>query len=70
MHAANRTDDLRLIGLGLVATRDGGIPLLSRVYPGNKTDVTQFIPMVEELVRRYAAALGHPPGVTLTFDAG
>lgn len=33
--------DLRLVGLGLVITRDGGIPLLSHAYPGNLTDVTQ-----------------------------
>jgi len=56
--------------LGLVATRDGGVPLLSGVYAGNRTDVTQFTPMVEELVRRYATAVDRPGGVTLTFDAG
>jgi transposase len=59
-----------LVGLGLVATRDGGVPLLSRVYAGNCTDVTQFTPMVEELARRYATAVDRPGGVTLTFDAG
>ncbi len=29
--------DLRIVGLGLVATRDGGIPLLSHAYPGNRS---------------------------------
>jgi len=62
--------DLRIVGLGLVATRDGGIPLLSRVYPGSQPDVTGFTPMIEELARRYTAVLGRPGGVTLTFDAG
>src|SRR6266705_910526 len=68
--AKQKRYDLRLVGLGLVATRDGGVPLLSRVYAGNQTDVTQFTPMIEELATRYAAALGRPGGATLTFDAG
>ena len=62
--------DLRIVGLGVVATRDGGIPLLSRAYPGNQVDVTQFTPMTGELARRYAAVLGRAGGATITFDAG
>jgi transposase len=68
--AKQKRYDLRLVGLGLVATRDGGIPLLSHVYPGNHTDVTQFIPMIEALAGRYTGALGHGEPVTVTFDAG
>ncbi len=68
--AKQKRYDLRIVGLGLVATRDGGIPLLSRAYPGNKVDVTQFTAMIEELSRRYTTALGGPGATTLTFDAG
>jgi len=68
--AKQKRYDLRIVGLGLVATRDGGIPLLSRAYPGNKVDVTQFTAMIEELARRYTVALGGPGATTLTFDAG
>ncbi len=68
--AKQKRYDLRLVGLGLVATRDGGIPLLSRVYPGSQPDVTQFTPMIEELARRYTTAVEAPGGLTLTFDAG
>jgi transposase len=68
--AKQKRYDLRIVGLGLVATRDGGIPLLSRAYPGNKVDVTQFSAMIEELSRRYTRALGGPGATTLTFDAG
>ena len=71
--AKQKRYDLRIVGLGLVATRDGGIPLLSRAYPGNQVDVTQFPPMIEELHRRYTTALGGPAGsgaATVTFDAG
>jgi transposase len=67
--AKQKRYDLRIVGLGLVATRDGAIPLLSRAYPGNRVDVTQFLPMIEELARRYTDALG-PGGATVTFDAG
>ncbi len=72
--AKQKRYDLRIVGLGLVATRDGGIPLLSRAYPGNKVDVTQFQPMIEELARRYTAMLGgagrEGGEATVTFDAG
>jgi transposase len=68
--AKQKRYDLRIVGLGVVATRDGGIPLLSRAYPGNKVDVTQFTAMIEELARRYAAVLGRAGGATVTFDAG
>ncbi|MEV0133048.1 hypothetical protein AB0H83_31865 [Dactylosporangium sp. NPDC050688] len=40
--AKQKRVDLRLVGLGLVVTRDGGIPLLSHAYPGDRPDVTQF----------------------------
>ncbi len=72
--AKQKRYDLRIVGLGLVATRDGGIPLLSRAYPGNKVDVSQFQPMIEELARRYTAMLGgagrEGSEATVTFDAG
>ncbi|MDQ2791850.1 MAG: hypothetical protein DLM60_14625 [Pseudonocardiales bacterium] len=38
--------DLRLVGMGLVVTRDGGIPLTWHAYPGDKPDVTQFATMI------------------------
>jgi transposase len=63
--AKQKRADLRLIGLGLVITRDGGIPLVSHAYPGNRPDVTQFATMIDLLVARHtalAAALGPDPG--------
>jgi transposase len=71
--AKQKRADLRLIGLGLVITRDGGIPLLSHTYPGNKPDVTQFPLMLAELCGRYTAytaAASVPGQVTVVFDAG
>ncbi|WP_322763312.1 IS1634 family transposase [Frankia sp. Cr2] len=72
--AKQKRCDLRIVGLGLVVTRDGGIPLVSHAYPGNRPDVTQSTALIDELVRRHAAltaARGRQPGeVTVVFDAG
>ena len=50
-HAKQKRTDLRLVGLGLVVSVDGGIPICSHAYAGNKPDVTQFAEIVTELVR-------------------
>jgi len=78
--AKQKRTDLRLVGLGLVLTRDGGVPLVSHAYPGNRPDVTQFTTMIDLLVARYrAVATGvggttatatPPPQMTVVFDAG
>jgi transposase len=68
-----KRSDLRLVGLGLVVTRDGGIPLLSHTYAGNKPDVTQFPTMLTELGARHRAITGladGSPDMTVVFDAG
>ena len=49
-HAKQKRADLRIIGLGLVVSTDGGVPLVSHAYPGNLPDVSQFKTMVDELV--------------------
>ena len=72
--AKQKRSDLRLVGLGLVVTRDGGIPLTWHAYPGNRPDVTQFPDMITQLRARYeeiAAECGqHPADMTVVFDAG
>jgi transposase len=72
--AKQKRADLRLVGLGLVVTRDGGVPLLSHAYPGNKPDVTQFPQMIRDLAARHAtlaAAAGQDGAeMTVVFDAG
>ena len=74
-HSKQKRADLRIVGLGLVVSNDGGVPLLSHAYPGNRPDVTQFPAMVKELVERFAALSGEGPGqagdrLTLVFDGG
>jgi len=72
--AKQKRSDLRLVGLGLVVTRDGGVPLLSHAYPGNRPDVTQFPQMIADLAARHAAlaAAAGQDGteMTVVFDAG
>ena len=75
--AKQKRADLRLVGLGLVVTRDGGIPLTWRAYPGDRPDVTQFPAMIDQLRGQYQAvcaaagvAPGDSPDMTAVFDAG
>ena len=73
--AKQKRFDLRLVGLGLVVTRDGGIPLTWHAYPGDRPDVTQFTAMIDQLLSQYhavTAAAGIPAGadMTVVFDAG
>jgi transposase len=68
--AKQKRMDLRLVGLGLVVTRDGGIPLLSHAYPGDRPDVTQFPAMIEQLTARFTHLAGNVEDLTLVYDAG
>jgi len=73
--AKQKRSDLRLVGLGLVVTRDGGIPLTWHSYPGDRPDVTQFPAMVDQLRGQYeaicaAAAAAPAAEMTVVFDAG
>jgi transposase len=68
--AKQKRVDLRLVGLALVVTRDGGVPVVSHAYPGDRPDVTQFGTVVEELVARYRALTESVESLTLVYDAG
>jgi len=68
--AKQKRTDLRLVGLALVVTREGGIPLLSHAYAGDRPDVTQFATVVAELVARYRQVTGGVESLTMVYDAG
>ena len=79
--AKQKRADLRLVGLGLVVTRDGGVPLVSHAYAGNRPDVTQFASVIDKLTGGYQRLLtrstrndtGHQhraAEVSVVFDAG
>ena len=77
-----KRSDLRLLGLGLVVTRDGGIPLAWHPYRGNRPDVSVFTQTLDALTASYqaiaqtsrAAAERTDPeptdALTVVFDAG
>ena len=69
-HAKQKRVDLRLVGLGLVVSTDGGIPLVSHAYAGDRPDVTQFADVVNELVARFATIADADGDLTLVYDAG
>jgi transposase len=69
-HAKQKRTDLRLVGLGMVVSRDGGVPLVGHAYPGNRPDVAVFTAVVDELVARYRAIAAADTELTVVFDAG
>jgi transposase len=69
-HAKQKRFDLRLVGVGLVVTSDGGVPVLSHAYQGNRPDVTQFSAVIDELVARFGALARAADALTVVYDAG
>lgn len=68
-NAKSKRKNLRLLGLGMLVTADGGVPLLSFPYPGNKADVTSF----KSFLRRVKARTDRLPidhACTIAFDGG
>ncbi len=68
-HAKNKRHDLRIVGLSLVVTKDGAVPIASHAYPGNRPDVTQFVTAITQLSRQLAG-VSDPAQLTVVFDAG
>ena len=48
-HAKQKRTDLRLVGLGMVVSRDGGVPLVGHAYPGNRPDVARLLTAMDVL---------------------
>jgi transposase len=68
--AKQKRTDLRLVGLALIVTRDGGVPIVAHPYPGDRPDVTQFPTVVENLMGRYRQLVDQVQSLTLVYDAG
>jgi transposase len=60
---------LRVMGLGLLASNDEGMPLLTFAYPGNENDVTAFGRFLRALDRR-RVSLDLPLDTTVAADGG
>lgn len=68
--AKQKRADLRLVGLALVVTGDGAVPLLSHAYRGDRPDVTQFPAVIQTLVDRYRDLTQRVESLTVVYDAG
>jgi len=68
--AKQQRTDLRLVGLALIVTREGGVPVVSHAYPGDRPDVTQFATVIDELLERYRQLTTSVESLTVVYDAG
>ncbi len=69
-HSKEGRDNLRLLGLALLITSDGDIPLLHHTYAGNQHDARTFASVAEELSQRCRVLGQGVQDITLVFDKG
>jgi len=74
-HAKSKRSDLRVVGLGVLVSETGHVPLLHRTYPGNSSDqavLTSCLKGLAQLHDALDAAEGGPrqSGRTLVRDGG
>lgn len=74
-HAKSKRRDLRVVGLGVLVSETGHVPLLHRTYPGNSSDQAVLTSCLEGLAQLHDAldaAEGGPrkSGRTLVRDGG
>ena len=63
-------DNLRIVGLALLVTSDGDVPLFHNTYAGNQHDSVTFASVSEELAERCRALGKGVCDITLVFDKG
>ena len=74
-HAKSKRHDLRVVGLGVLVSETGHVPLLHRTYPGNRSDqamLTSCLTGLAQLHDALDAAEGGPrkSGRTIVRDGG
>src|SRR5271157_2083452 len=69
-HGKENRAALNIVGLALVCTQDGGIPLMYDVYSGNLQDATVFQAELPAILQHVETLEEHPSEVALTFDKG
>lgn len=69
-HSKEGRDNLRIVGLALLVTSDGEVPLFHHTYAGNQHDSVTFQSVSDELVRRCQDLAGGVSDITLVFDKG
>ena len=61
---------LNLVGLSVVCTRDGGLPILHQTYPGNEQDAAHFKKQHTRILDHIKKYKLNPSEITLIFDKG
>lgn len=69
-HAKDKRNDLRIVGLALLVSKDFHVPLLHHAYPGNVTDSAEFSAMTIRLTQRLRRISEGVERITLVFDKG
>jgi len=65
-----RRNDLRQLALALLVSRDGGVPLGSYIYQGNRNDVTVFTEAFGVLREQLTSMAIEIDSVTFVYDMG
>jgi transposase len=69
-HGKEGRDNLRIIGLALMVTSDGDVPLFHNTYAGNQHDSVTFSSVAGELADRCRKLSEGVCDITLVFDKG
>ncbi|MBD3228069.1 MAG: IS1634 family transposase [Candidatus Lokiarchaeota archaeon] len=69
-HSKEGRHILNLVSLSLFCTRDGGVPVMHRVYPGNIQDAAHFKEDFPRFLTRLRELNITPTEITLIFDKG
>lgn len=69
-HSKEGRDNLRILGLALLVTSDGEVPLFHHTYAGNQHDSVTFQSIAEQLLERCRSLAQGACDITLVFDKG
>jgi transposase len=69
-HSKEGRENLRLLGLAVMVTADGDVPLLHHTYAGNQHDSVTFHSVAEQLFARCRSFSQEVEKITLVFDKG
>lgn len=69
-HSKEGRENLRLLGLALLITTDGEVPLLHHTYAGNQPDSVTFQSVAQQLFARCRSLAQQVSEITLIFDKG
>jgi len=69
-HNKQKRHDLRQLGLALIVSRDGQLPLFHLLYAGDRPDVRTFPEVLTSVRTRLEGLFGATPPLTLVYDKG